>query len=410
MNILGLHRNLRARIAIGFVNRLLDAMITTFMAVYLADRYTIAVAGVLMFAVVSLGVFAMFFGGHLSDTRGRRPTLLLAETAACLSFGLMALGNSGAGGTVVVFVGYLVAKLASSVALPANDAVIVDVTTPEDRKGVYTINYWATNLALAVGSLLGGFLYHGHFTLLLLIAAVATGGALLTTFLVIGETRPAEAESAEAVHPVRAFVVGYRTVARDGRFLKFVAAATLGLAIEFQLVNYLGVRLSGLPAQNLLGVGQVDGVEMLGLVRAENTVLVVLLALFSHVVFKRIPDRPRLYVGIALFAAGYMVLAVSQTGWVLLVAGVVFTVGELMNVPVKQALLANMVPRTARPRYMAVYNLSIRFSQMIASISITLGALIGPWGMAAFYGLLGVAIILLYRTVLATADLVAAER
>lgn len=405
MNVFALERNLRARIAVGFVNRLLDTMITTFMAVYLAAAYGIAAAGVLMFVVVALGVFGMFLGGHLSDTRGRRPTLLLAETTACVSFALMALGDSGNGGTLLVYAGYLLSKLASSVALPANDAMIIDVTTPENRTGVYTINYWATNLALACGGLLGGFLYNGHFTLLLLIAAVATGGVLLTTFLVITETRPAGAVSAEAAHPLRTFVVGYRTVARDRRFLEFVAAATLGLAIEFQLVNYIGVRLStDLPPQNLFRVDRwtvhVDGVEMLGILRAENAILVVLLALFSHVLFKHLRDRMRLYVGIALFTFGYMVLAVSETGWVLLVAGVVFTVGELMNVPVKQALLANMVPRAARPRYMAVYNLNIRFSQMIASICITLGALVSPWGMAALYGVFGVVIILLYRNVL----------
>jgi DHA1 family multidrug resistance protein B-like MFS transporter len=406
VNIFSLHRNLRLRIAVGFVNRLLDAMITTFMAVYLSVSYGVAAAGLLILAVVSLGVAGMFLGGHLSDTRGRRATLLLAEFTACLSFALMAVGNAWAGGTVVVYAGYLVAKFASSIALPANDAMIVDVTTPENRTDVYTINYWATNLALACGSLVGGFLYGGHFTLLLAVAAAATATVLMTTFWFISETKPAEAGPVEPVHPVREFVLGYRTVARDGTFLRLVLAATLGLAIEFQLVNYIGVRLSGdLPPQRLVDIGawtvHVDGVEMLGLLRAENTVLVVVLALFSHVLFKRVPDRLRLYAGIVLFAGGYMVMAVSDTGWVLLIAGVVFTVGELMNVPVKQSLLANMVPATARPRYMAVYNLSIRFSQMIASVCITLGAFLRPWGMATLYGVFGIVIILLYRSVLA---------
>ncbi|MGH3623282.1 MAG: MFS transporter [Sciscionella sp.] len=408
MNIFSLHRNLRTRIAVGFVNRLLDAMITTFMAVYLSASWGIAAAGVLIFLVVALGVGGMFLGGHLSDTRGRRPTLLLAEAAACVSFALMAVGNAGAGGTVAVYLGYLGSKLASSVALPANDAMIVDATTPENRTDVYTINYWATNLALACGSLVGGFLYGGHFTLLLVIAAAATAVVLATTFLLITETRPEQAVSTEAAHPLRVFAAGYRMVARDGRFLRFVAAATLGLAIEFQLVNYVGVRLSSeLPPQDLLHLGgwrlHVDGVRMLGIVRAENTALVVLLALFSHVLFRRLSDRLRLYLGVALFAAGYMVLAVSDSGWLLLLAGVVFTIGELMNVPVKQSLLANMVPLTARPRYMAVYNLSIRVSQMLASICITVGALIGPWGMSALYGLFGLLIIMLYRSVLAGA-------
>ena len=306
-----------------------------------------------------------------------------------------------------MYAGYLTGKIASSIALPANDALIVDVTTPEDRKQAYIIIYWATNLALACGSLIGGFLYNGHFALLLGIAAAATAGVWVSTFGFIAETRPVrETEPGGRAHPWRELGLGYRIVAGDRAFLRLVVAATLGLAIEFQLSNYVGVRLSAqLPPQNLLGIGSwilhVNAIKMVGILRAENTTLVVLLALFSRRLFKRVPDRVRLYAGIGMFAAGYMVLAVSNGGWVLLAAGLVLTVGELMNVPVKQSLLADIVPAEARPRYMAIYNLSIRVSQMIASFCITLGALLHPYGMAGLYGVLGVVIMLQYRALLA---------
>jgi MFS transporter, DHA1 family, multidrug resistance protein B len=399
------HRNLRVRIGVGFVNRLLDSMITTFMAIYLAGHYGIAIAGLLMLAVASVGVAAMLAGGHMADTWGRRPTLLLAELVACASYAVMAAGDAS-DAAVVVYAGYLTGKIASSIALPANDALIVDVTTPQDRKQAYTVIYWATNLALACGSLTGGFLYNGHFTLLLGIAAAATAGVWVSTFGFISETKPAtDPEPAGRRHPWRELGLGYRIVTGDRAFLRLVVAATLGLAIEFQLASYVGVRLSTqFPAQNLLGIGtwvlHVNAVKMVGILRAENTTLVVLLALFSRRLFRRVPDKLRLYAGIGMFVAGYMVLAVSNAGGVLLVAGLVLTVGELMNVPVKQSLLADIVPTEARPRYMAIYNLSIRVSQMIASFCITLGALLRPYGMAGLYAVFGVVIVLQYRALL----------
>ena len=94
MKALSQQRNLRIRIGVGFVNRLLDSMITTFMAIYLAGHYGIAIAGLLMLGVASVGVAAMLLGGHLADTRGRRPTLLLAELVACGSYTVMAAGDS----------------------------------------------------------------------------------------------------------------------------------------------------------------------------------------------------------------------------------------------------------------------------------------------------------------------------
>ncbi|MEV5741090.1 MFS transporter [Microbispora rosea] len=410
-----LHPNLRVRIAVGFLQRLLDSMVMSFMAIYLAFEYGVAVAGVLVVTVMVLGVVGTLAGGHMSDARGRRRTLLLGETGVCVTFALMAVADSPAWHSpALVYCGYLVNKFAASFAMPANDAMILDVTTPESRKLVYTINYWSINLALAFGALLGGFLYNGHFTLLLTLAAAGTVAIAAATYFLIAETKPEETEqglgeTGAAAGPrgsiLRDFANGYRLVLQDRAFGRLLVAATLFMSIELQLINYIGVRLArDLPAQNLLSIGswsiRVDGVEMLGILRAENTVLVVALALVAHLVLRRVPDRVRMYAGAGLFTAGYMVLAVSDTGWVLLVAALVLTVGELMDVPVRQALLADMVPAASRTRYMAVYNLNIRVALVVASLCITVGSVLPPWGMAALYGVFGLVIIWQYHAIL----------
>jgi MFS transporter, DHA1 family, multidrug resistance protein B len=401
------NRTLKVRITVSFVNRLLDSMVTSFMAVYLAFTFGAATAGALLFTVVCLGVIAMLIGGHVSEKYGRRRTLMLAEIGVFATFALMAVAHSNwLSSPLLVYLGYLLNRFAASMALPASEALIVDVTTPETRKEVYTVNYWAVNLGLALGALLGAWLYDGHFGLMLGGAAVCTSGIVLTTVFLIGEIRPPDTDRAKPDRSVlHEFVSGYRLVLRDGRFMRLMTAAALTLAIEFQLINYVGVRLAeDLPAQDLASFNgltvHVNGVQMLGVLRAENTALVVLLALFSRRLFRRLSDRTGLYLGIALFTGGYMVLAVSNSGWVLMVAGMVYTVGELMNVPVKQALLADMVPDTARPRYMAVYNLNIRVAQMIAAAFVALGTLVPPWGIALLYGLIGAVIISQYRVVL----------
>ncbi|MFI5661925.1 MFS transporter [Streptomyces sp. NPDC051684] len=402
------NRTLKVRIAVSFANRLLDSMITSFMAVYLAFTFGAATAGVLLFTVVGLGVAAMLIGGHASEKYGRRRTLMLAEIGVFATFALMAVAHSGLlSSPLLVYLGYLLNRFAASAALPASEALIVDVTTPQTRKEIYTVNYWAVNLGLALGALLGAWLYDGHFDLMLGGAAVCTSGIVLSTVFLIQETRPSEGNRhrTPAGSVLYEFVSGYRLVLRDGRFMRLMTAAALTLAIEFQLINYVGVRLArDFPPQDLFSLNSltvhVNGVQMLGVLRAENTALVVLLALFARRLFRGLSDRTGLYLGITLFTAGYMTLAVSDSGWVLLVAGLVFTVGELMNVPIKQALLADMVPDTDRSRYMAVYNLNIRVAQMIAALFVALGTLVPSWGIALLYGLIGVVIISQYRAVL----------
>ncbi|MET8759503.1 MFS transporter [Lentzea sp. NPDC004782] len=407
MNIRTLHPSLRIRVGVGFVNRLVDSMITSFMAVHLALAWGVAAAGVLLIVVVALGVVGMLFGGHVADLHGRRRTLLAAEAGAAVTFGVMALADSPVlSSALLVYLAYVANKFAASVALPANDAMIVDLTTPETRKGVYTINFWATNLALAIGALVGAALY-SRFAVVLAVATGATLAVLATTCFLITESKPDSDVVRERPRGVlavlREFGGGYRLVLRDRIFLRLMVAGTLTLAIEFQLVNHIAVRLAtNFPSQRLLSwTPAVDGVGMIGLLRAENTILVVVLALFSTVLFRGVSDKTGLYLGTALFAGGYAVLAVSSSGWVLMAAGGVFTVGELMSVPVKQALLANLVPDHSRTRYMAVYNLNIRVAQGLAAGCVTLGAVLPAWGMAALYVVLGAVIVRQYRFVLA---------
>ncbi|MFD4640806.1 MFS transporter [Lentzea sp. NPDC058436] len=407
MNLRTLQPSLRVRIGVGFVNRLVDSMITSFMAVHLALAWGVAAAGLLLIVVVALGVAGMLFGGHVADLHGRRRTLLAAEAGAAVTFGVMALADSPVlSSALLVYLAYVANKFAASVALPANDAMIVDLTSPETRKGVYTINFWATNLALAIGALAGAALY-SRFAVVLAVATGATLAVLATTYFLIAESKPDTGVVRERPQGVRAvlreFGEGYRLVLRDKLFLRLMVAGTLTLAVEFQLVNHIAVRLAtDFPSQHLLSwAPAVDGVGMIGLLRAENTILVVILALFSTVLFRGVSDRTGLYLGTALFAGGYAVMAVSTSGWILMAAGLVFTVGELMSVPVKQALLANLVPDHSRTRYMAVYNLNIRVAQGLAAACVTLGALVPAWGMAALYVALGAVIVWQYRFVLA---------
>ena len=191
-------------------------------------------------------------------------------------------------------------------------------------------------------------------------------------------------------------------VLADSTFRRLIIVATLVLTLEGQLSTAIGIRLSNdFGVQHVIPFGDVDGVQMLGVLKAVNTLLVVLLALQVNALLRRLPDRVRLYVGITLYAGGFAVLAVSNIAWVLLLAAVVLTIGELMNTPVQQGLLAELAPDDGRPRYMAAYYLHIRFGQVVNSLLISLSAVLSTQGLAGIYLLFGVVIIMQYRVILA---------
>jgi DHA1 family multidrug resistance protein B-like MFS transporter len=271
------------------------------------------------------------------------------------------------------------------------------------RPLVYTINYWSINVAFTAGALVGGFFYDGHFTQLLIGAAAAS---TLTTAVIwrwIGETAPATGKDV-ATGP-KAMLRGYLAVARDRLFLRQLVAAALVAAVEMQIGYYIAVRLSDeFPRQTLATIGSwapsVDGVAILGILRAVNAALVVALVLAAKRLLGRLSERTRLYTGIAAFTVGYMVWAVSNCAWVLIGAAVLLTLGEIASVPVRQSLLADLVPERARTKYMAAYALNARAGLLVAALCVTVGAFVPAVGMSLLYGTAGLAVVLLYRSVL----------
>jgi DHA1 family multidrug resistance protein B-like MFS transporter len=404
---MALHRNVRVRIGLAFVHKLIDAMILTFIAIYLAAHVGIATTGALILLFAVFAVFGMLLGGHLSEHWGRRPVLIVGDVIGTAFLLLMSVAYFADWGPLAVYFSYAIVKFGTNLALPANDSTIIDVTPPEDRTYVYTVNYWVINLALGGGALLGGFLYGSHFGAVILGGAIGMGVALAVTVALVAETKPEAGPGSETTAPVKLrgwsqFTEGYRVVLLDSTFRRLIIVATLVLTLEGQLSTAIGIRLSNdFGVQHVFPFGHVDGVQMLGVLKAVNTVLVVLLALQINTLLRRLPDRVRLYAGITLYTGGFAVLAVTDTAWVLLAAVVVLTIGELMNTPVQQGLLAELAPDAGRPRYMAAYYLHIRFGQVVNALLISFSAVLSTKGMAGIYLLFGVVILVQYRAILA---------
>ncbi len=400
MNYRELHRNLKLRIGVGFFQRFFDIMLVPLMVIHFAHLYGAATAGLMTLLVAAATVLCNLVGGHLSDVYGRRRVLLCGEIGACLSYAGLALVNSPLlHSGPATYLLYLSATCMAGIALPANEAMIVDVSTPESRTTVYTINYWVVNLAFMLGSLVGGLLYGRYFFQLLAAAAVATFGIFLVTFSALSETAPPEA--AQNPRGVRPALLGYASVARDRVFLRLIGAALLVWCVEVQISSSIAVRLgSDFPAQRLLSIGSwtvhVDGVNVLGILRAVNTLLVVCCALWIGKRLARFGDRRRMVVGVVVFTLGYMVWAVSSNAWVLILATFVVTFGEIAALPVNQALLADLVPADARTKYMAAYGLHVRLGYLVGSLSVILSSVVPSWVMAALFAVFGAGAVHLY--------------
>ncbi|UJW33022.1 MFS transporter [Saccharothrix sp. AJ9571] len=406
----GMDRNIKIRIGVGFVQRFLDVMLIPLMVIYFSQLYGAATAGALTMIAAAVAIGCTFLGGHLSDVRGRRSTLLIGEAGSLVAFVGMALANSAWWESgIAVYLFYLANTGLIAIVRPASDAMVIDASDPENRKAVYAVIYWSTNVAFVVGALVGAFLY-SSLTELLWAAAVATAVVAVVTWLWVTETKPEGSGPAETQRNwLGSMLRGYVDVLKDPVFAKLMLGILLFTCVQVQLSSYIAVRLAEeFSPQRLFDLGfwqlDVDGVNMFGILRSISCFLVVCLALYARKLLAKTSDGRQQTAGTLMFTAGYMVVAVSNDPWLLIAAAAVFALGEIVCSPSRQALLADVVHPDARSKYMAVYQLQFRVALVVGPLFITLGTQVSSVVISLLYAVFGLCSLVLVQLVIRDRD------
>ncbi|MBL0385843.1 MFS transporter [Tumebacillus sp. ITR2] len=404
MGFRSLHRNLKIRMVDSFLSMILGNMLFPFMTIYFAQQFGGKTAGVLLMLNVALGVVANFCGGYLADRYGRRTLMLVGESIRFTAFlGMMVANSPWFTSPLLTFVTFTITGLCWGLSGPAMDAMMVDVSTPENRKLVYSVQYWSVNFSLMIGGVVGGFFFQSYrFELFVAVCAAQMISLLLLVFFIEETHRGTHAQTQQKQKQgaVREMLGNYKLVFADRRFMVYVLASLLMMSVEFMNNSYTGVRLADeFGTQHLLGL-PIDGVKMFGMLGSENSLFVVLLTAFVSVWIKKRREQPLLILGVLLYAVGYAMQAWSNQPLLLFLCMGVAVCGELIWVPIKQSLMADLAPEENRSAYMAVNGLVFRGASILGSLAVTIGAFLPSWTMAILFLLSGLAALNLLLRVL----------
>ena len=404
------HPNVKLRVVLNFILNALMSMFTPFMAVYFARTLGNTVAGVAAILSVAVGLAFAAISGHYADRIGRKKMMIVGETIAAVSLLAMALMNSPwLHSASVTLIMTLLMSAGSGLLRPAFDAMLIDVSTPESRKSMYRITYWSNNLSYSIAGLIGAYFFSRYLFELFLAAAGMTLVSVIVTKLFISETLPnvnvREAKAgAEDDRPLKrtGILSSYMTVFRNSTFLLFILAACLTNSVEKNLYEYMGIRLDA-EMRNAAWLpwlpGQVDGLEMQGYLRTENTLLVVILSFFIGRLIRRSDGKMMLFA-IFLNVIGYTYMTFGNQPSVLLLSMLIATIGELTYVPIMQALEANIIPDDSRSAYMAIGGMSYQISVVLAGLNVILGGFIPAGGIGLIIFLTGMAAIFILAVLL----------
>jgi MFS family permease len=331
------------------------SMIWPFLLIYITGKLDLPLttASTLITINAVSSVISSFIAGSLADRLGRKGVMVVSLLADAALFVLMIQAND--------YPSFAILMAARGFSNPlyrvSADAMLADLIPEADRPEAYAWIRMVSNVGIAIGPLIGGFLAATSYDLAFYAAAFGMGmyGVLLGLFA--RETLQKDSGPGLPA-PINRFD-GYDKVLGDMAFTPVIGTMMFGWVTAVLMWIMMPVYANsnfGLP-ENLYGW-----------IPATNALLVVTLQVLVTQRTRRYETRRMMSLGMFFYAIANGLVALATGFWGFWVAMVVMTIGELIIVPTSSTYVANIAPADMRGRYMSIYGLTWSFGQMFGPV------------------------------------------
>lgn len=379
-------RPVKIRIILGFISVITNTAVMPFIVLFFANEIGSLKVTFLALIIGVIGLVGSVIGGRITDTKGRKPVILIGESFTALGFILLILGQYSTQYMIPLsFIAFTITNFFIGFSMPAYSAFILDETTKETRKVVYVFTMWTFYLGFAIGSVLGGLLFADYKVFLFILIAASSILTIIVVALFIPETiHKAKIESVQNDEDEKnAENQGtFKTVI----FKNKVLVTLLFLGFIFQVMdNQIAYYLSLL----YYDLFEEKSYELLGFLRTENTIIAIV---FLYAIKKYLTRFKELNIaligGIFLFI-GYVLLSALQVEMLLYGAMFIASIGEILLFPALQGISANFIPPQFRGRYASLANICGTAGGMLAVVFMLLHPLNSPQIVTVIYIILG---------------------
>ena len=352
-------------VGVSFIDRIGGTMLFPFFSLYITWKFDVGMtqAGIVLGIFSAFGMVGNFIGGALTDKLGRRNLIVFGLVSSALSTLSLGLANN----LTTLYPLAIIVGLFSNIGRPARQAMIADILPEKQRAEGFGILRVVANFSWIIGPTIGGFVANRSYLALFITDAVISTGVALLFYFLISETKPKASVEAEAESMLETFK-GYSIVLRNMAYMAFITASILMGLVYLQMYNSLSVYLRDNHSIDSQGYG---------LLMSTSAITVILLQFWTT---RRIKFRApftmmalgAFFYGIGFLMFGFDPLAalgssfqlyswdISLRGTFLWFMGAVMiiTIGEMIIMPVRQALAPSFAPEEMRGRYMAIYSLA----------------------------------------------------
>jgi MFS family permease len=313
------------------------------------------------------GVAGRLISGTYADRWGRKPVLLLATLVLSIACFIFAATND----FPTLIIGCLVQGLGLGLYWPANEAIVADLTTGEERRFAYAITRLADNVGMGLGIIAGGLLISstGAYRNLFIVDGISFCCFFLTIAFGIQETLRSEKRSTQ-------FVSGYATALRDRRLLVYVIVNIIITVYISQLQSTLPLYFSNFVTQS---TARGFNPQVISTLFTGHLLMTIACQLPMLKLLQRLNHARSLMISGGFWAVGFVCITITgssnnlQLLWASLGLGL-FALAIVTYTPTASALIADLAPSSLRGVYTSI-------NSLCWAVGYAIGPPLGGWAL-----------------------------
>lgn len=383
ISLLDPYKGMPKEIYVLFISKIINAMgcfVMPLLTLILTEKIGLSkgMSGAYLSAAGLIFVPAAMIGGNLTDIIGRKKVIIIFDFLSAMLYIACGFMNPSINMIYVL----MLASVSMFIAAPAHDALIADLTTPENRDGAYALSYMGWNIGFAIGPIIGGLLYKNHLPLVFIGDAVTALISLSLILIFIKETiHLTKQEITDEDRNLETREEGsIISVLLKRPILIYFALCTFGYNFVYSQWSFMMPIHS---QQNFLSLGA----KYYGLMAGFNGVVVMVCTPFVTKFSENMKHIRKAIYGGLLYAFGFGMLGILNTLPFFFVSVFIFTLGEIILAISITPFIANHTPMSHRGRMNAV--LPIIFGMGYTLGPITMGKALGYISIESAWLILG---------------------
>lgn len=354
-----------------FFNRF-GAFVFPFLALILDQRGYGKIEISIIFGSLAAGsLLGPIIGGYLADAIGRRNTIVASLVASAITvIGIYFAPNFGTLVGMVFLNGF-----AHFLFGPAANALLTDLTPPNQRMTAFALFRFAINAGFAAGPSVAGLLFTRAPAMIFFgDAATTLVFAVMAWIWLPHGLRTVSGRVSSPLVAARSWWEACKELQAHPAFRQFLGVLLLCAIGFIQLFNLLALTAHdrGLSP------------EAYGLIMGLNGLLITLIELPLANWYQRFPPRRLLAFGYLFIAIGVGAFGIAESIAGFVVAMCLFTLGEIVALPTGMSYSSELAPDHSRGRFFGFRGMVWAFANLFGSAGVWVYGEIGPsWWLIA---------------------------